>query len=162
MSFRIETFFGRHFTAICMLGIAAALFAFASFKPTYRLRPEMPRDFVAAGLPPAIGAGEQRVARAYWDSAMLRVQGKYAYGQRLPQEPPREFAISASEFGPAAQEPIRLRYWRQLQTVWLSPGSWHQTYDWDFDWVTSWIDPTQRWLNNHVPGLNNNATNTSP
>src|SRR5215468_528239 len=129
MSFRIEGFLGRHFTTIWVLGIAAALFAFASFKPTYRLRPEMPHEFVGTGLPSAVGAGEERVARAYWDSAMLHVQGKYGYGQRLPQEPPREFAISASEFGPAAQEPIRLRYCRQLQTVWLSPGSWHQTYD---------------------------------
>jgi hypothetical protein len=162
MSFRIRTFLGRYFTVIWLLVIGAALFGFESFKPTYRLRPEMPRNFISAGLPPALRGGEERVARAYWDSAMLRVQGKYAYGQRLPQEPPREFAISSSEFGPAAQEPIRMRYWRQLQTVWLNSGSWHQTYDWDFEWVTSWIDPTQRWLNNHVPGLNNNASNASP
>src|SRR5262249_51424300 len=79
MSSRIETFLGRHFTAICLLGIAAALFAFVSFKPTYRLRPEMPHDFVGTGLPSTVSAGEVRLARAYWDSAMLRIQGKYAY-----------------------------------------------------------------------------------
>ena len=162
MSSRIQALVGRYFMVICLLAVVAGLVGFVSFKPTYRLSPEMPRQFLAAGVPGGERGTEERVARAYWDSAMLRIQGKYAYGQRLPQEPPREFMISASEFGPAATEPIRMRYWRQLQTVWFTPTSWHQTYDWDFNWTTSWIEPTQRWLNNHVPGLNNNATNTSP
>jgi len=157
MNSRLEMFVGRHFTAICLFIITAGLFAFASVKPTYRLRPEMPSDFVDKQTTATQRPAEERVARAYWDSVMLNVQWKYAYGQRLPQEPPREFAIPAAQFGGAAQDAVRLRYWRQLQNVWFTPASWHQTYEWDFNWLTDWIDPTQRWLNNHVPGLNNNS-----
>ena len=156
MNSRIEMFFGRHFTAITLLVLGGGLFTYASIKATFRLRPEMPREFVDAKGPATQRLQEERMARAYWDSAMLHVQWKFARGQRLPDEPPREFTISLPDSGgTTSYATTRIRYWRKLQSVWYAPGSWHKTYEWDFNWITDWIEPTQKWLNDHLPGLNN-------
>jgi hypothetical protein len=158
MNSRIETFFGRHFTAITLLVLAGGLFTFESLKATFRLRPEMPREFVDAKGALTQRSEEERIARAYWDCAMLRVQWKFARWQHLPEEPPREFVIASPNLGgPALDASSRIRYWRRLQSVWYMPSSWHKTYEWDFNWLTDWIEPTQKWLNNHLPGLNNTS-----
>lgn len=150
-------FLGGHFSAICLIALAAGLFAYASIKPTFRLRTEMPPQFADATASTQQST-EAKIARAYWDCAMIQVQWKYVYGQHLPEEPPRAFVIASEEFGEAARDPVtRARYWRRLQAVWFMPGAWHKTYEWDFSWLITWIDPTQRWLNNHLPGLNNNS-----
>jgi hypothetical protein len=157
MNSQIEMFLGKHFKTIVLIVIASALFTFASIKETFRLRPEMPQQFIDTSVPTQRPA-EERIARAYWDCTTLHIQGKYVHEQRLPEEPPSEFAIALPDPGQDTPDPSsRIRYWRRLRSVWTAPESWHKTYEWDFNWVTEWTEATQRWLNNHVPGLNNNS-----
>src|SRR3989442_10407263 len=94
MNSQIEMFLGKHFKTIALIAIATALFAFASIKETFRLRAEMPQQFLDNSVPSTQRSTEERIARAYWDCAMQHIQGKYAHGQHLPDEPPREFAIA--------------------------------------------------------------------
>jgi len=157
MNSQIEMFLGKHFTAIVLILIASAVFTFVSIKETFRLRPEMPQQFIDTSVPTQRST-EERIARAYWDCTTLYIQGKYVHEQRLPEEPPSEFAIALPDPGQDTPDPSsRIRYWRRLRSVWYAPESWHKTYEWDFNWVTEWTETTQRWLNNHVPGLNNNS-----
>src|SRR5438093_7442337 len=154
MNSRMEMFLGRHFTAITLLVLAGGIFTFESNKETFRLKPEMPREFVDFSGASMQRAGEERIARAYWDCAMLRIQWKFAHGQHLPEEPPREFAVALPDsVGTTLDASSRIRYWRKLQSVWYMPTVWHKTYEWDFNWIMDWIEPTQAWLNNHLPGI---------
>jgi len=158
MNSQIEMFFGKHFKTIALIAIATALFTFASIKETFRLNAEMPQQFLDTSVPSTPRSTEERIAKAYWDCTMLHIQGKYAHEQHLPEEPPSEFAITLPDYGQDTPDSSsRIRYWRRLRSLWYAPESWHKTYEWDFNWVTEWTETTQRWLNNHVPGLNNNS-----
>ena len=158
MNSQIEMFLGKHFKTIALIAIASTLFTFASIKETFRLNAEMPPQFLDTGMSSTQRSTEERIAKAYWDCAMLRIQGKYVHEQHLPEEPPSEFTIALPDLGQDTPDPSsRIRYWRKLRSVWYAPESWHKTYEWDFNWVMEWTETTQRWLNNHVPGLNNNS-----
>jgi len=154
MTSRITDLIGRHFDKIFILLLAAGLFVYASISPTFRLRGEIPPQFVETTKPSADQQAVERTARAYWDCAVIQIQWQYAYGSPLPQDPPPEFAL-AREDKIATDPATRLYYWHRLQAVWSVPSTWKRGYRWNFDWTTAWIEPTQNWLNRHLPGLGN-------
>jgi len=119
-----------------LVGIAAL--AYASFQATFRLRAEMPQGFVAdsRSLPAQSRAQEEKLARAYWQSARS-IQWRYGYGHRLPDDPPPEFLVTAQDVGTAASDiGSRARYWRQLQKMWYLPDNWEKTYTFDLPSLT--------------------------
>lgn len=138
--------------------IAAILLVVFSYHAKYRLNPQMPRAFFSSlhsetSQKPSV---EQRIAWAYWESAQMDVQWKYAYGHPLPTDPPIEFRINAQALGPgAADSAVRELYWHRLQQVWIAPESWKKTYEWDFSWALdpfAWIkDHVDQWLSLHSP-----------
>jgi hypothetical protein len=74
---------------------------------------------------------EEKIARAYWDCAVKQVQWKYGYASRLPDDPPPEFSISASEIGPVAtDEAVRRHYWQQLRANWNISSAWKSQFEW--------------------------------
>jgi hypothetical protein len=148
----IRVFAGRHFTAICLIALGAGFFVYESVTETFRLGTVMPAQFAPVSNSAGRSIEEERIARAYWDCAVIRIQGKYLHDQALPEEPIKEFVISPAEFGAAAQDPaLRLRYWRKLKTTWNSPSVWRRNYEWDLRWLSTWADTSQGWLNNRLP-----------
>lgn len=67
-----------------------------SYRPPYHLCPDMLRGFFLATAPcgPTCLL-EQRIAHAYWDSALMNIQWKYPRGHSLPVAVPPEFGIDA-------------------------------------------------------------------
>ena len=82
---------------------------------------------------------EARLARAYWDCAIVTLQWKYPYGIPLPENPPAEFQVDVRVFADAMKlaPQSRNRYWQRLGEVWRLRQSWHEVRVWDFDWFTS-------------------------
>jgi hypothetical protein len=120
--------------------VLAGLFIYRSWQPVMHLRAVPPADFlnVPSTWTPAQRRVEERLARAYWNVAIQLSRSSYVYGDRLPSEPPAVFSVDPKAY-PSAVEgaaAARLRYWRNLQSVWHSPESWDQTYEWHTDWLT--------------------------
>jgi hypothetical protein len=69
--------------------------AYASTRPTYRLRVDMPSEFLQtpASWPPEKRATEDKVARAYWYCVVTVIRPKCSFGDPLPLNPPPEFKI---------------------------------------------------------------------
>lgn len=126
----------RLMVAAILAGLLA--FGYSTFRPKLRLRSEMPKTFIddSKTLPATRGPQEERLARAYWQCA-LSVQWQYAYGQRLPDEPPPEFLVTTREAGTAASDTgSRVRYWRRLQGAWYVKSNWEKTYSFDLSQLT--------------------------
>ena len=156
MTPRITDLIGRHFDKIVIVLLSAGLFFYASIKQTFRLRGEVPTQFIDTTSSSEDQPGAVKTARAYWDCAVVHIQWKYGYGYPLPAEPPPEFTLTKGDYDSVASDPVtRARYWHKLQVVWPIPSTWRKTYAWDFNWITDWIEPTQDWLNRHLPGLGN-------
>ena len=69
--------------------LAIGLFTYASYQPRFRLRPDMPAEFLDAPVgSPQRQTAEQKIAEAYWKSLIRDVQPKYGYGYTLPTDPP--------------------------------------------------------------------------
>jgi hypothetical protein len=114
--------------------LVLALLAFASFRSEFRLVPDMPAGFFdAKRLPREQRAGEEKIAKAYWDCAVKQVQWKYGYAHRLPDEPPAEFSVSAAEAGQGGvDEKVRRYYWQKLRTTWNVSSVWKSQWEWNF------------------------------
>src|SRR5439155_2487152 len=86
-------------------------------------------------------AGEERLARAYWDRAVRFVQWKYQFGAKLPEEPLPEFNVAEVSL-PGRLSKIdaqsRIQYWRRLRLVWPLPEAWEKSYEWNSQWL--WKD----------------------
>ncbi len=136
--------YNRRIDRIIIVLVPLAFGVYASTRPIKRLRADMPPQFV--DISPAAGnkqrAAETELARKYWAAAITAVEWRYSYGSPLPDTPPDDFRIdgntAASAELPSAS---RLRYWRRLQKVWLSPDSWRTTQEWSLRWLT---DPVMR------------------
>ena len=127
--------------------ILVGLIAEASFSPIYRLRANMPPEFVDAPATssPEKRAAEEKIARAYWDCAVGQVQWRYGYGYRLPHDPPNDFIVASEDLGPMADDAVtRVRYWSKVQNAWYVPDNWTKTYHWDTRWTTDWLDTMKR------------------
>jgi hypothetical protein len=128
--------------------LVIALFA-SSYRAKYHLRTEMPSGFFERENKSQKPSLEQKIAWAYWESAVMDVQWKYPYSHSLPTDPPAEFRVDASALGPKASDPAtRDLYWRQLQRVWNEPDTWKKDYGWDFSWVSDPVASGGDWLRN--------------
>jgi hypothetical protein len=123
----------RRHDVLLIIALVLAVIAYGSFRSEFRLRSDMPIEFFdGSHFPHAKRAAEEKIAKAYWSCAVKQVQWKYGYAQRLPEEPPPEFSISASEIGPVARdEAVRRHYWQQLRATWDVSNAWKTEYEWD-------------------------------
>jgi hypothetical protein len=147
--------FYRHHTDKLLIPFVLVIVLFAtSYRAKYHLRSEMPAGFFEQGEPMRKPSLEQKIAWAYWESAVMNVQWKYPYSHALPPDPPAEFQVDAKALGPAAFDPAtRTLYWRHLQRVWYLPESWERNYEWDFSWLGSPIISGADWLRNAADRL---------
>src|SRR6266536_1550851 len=130
-----------------------ALFA-TSYRAKYHLRPEMPSGFFEEENKSQKPSLEQKIAWAYWESALMDVQWKYQRSHPLPMNPPAEFRVEASALGPKASDSAtRELYWRHLQRVWYEPDTWQKDYGWDFGWVSDPAASGGDWLRNAMDHL---------
>lgn len=136
--------------------LIVVLVGFFAFQPRFRLREDMPSEFVSdlGSVPSKQRAAEEKIARAYWHCAVTQTQWTYGYGQRLPESPPAEFNVDPTELGPESiQTATRERYWKHLQHVWYLPTAWNKTYAWDVNAVTSSLDSAGAWLESQLARL---------
>ena len=121
--------------------LALGLFLYASYQPRFRLRTEMPADFIDESLAQSSQkpGPEMKIARAYWSCLVNDIQWQYGYGHTLPADPPPAFtAVERPSLAPE-DAASRVRYWRRAQHVWYLPTAWRKDYEWDFNWTTDWI-----------------------
>ncbi len=127
--------------------LALVLLFVISYRPHYRLRKQMPPDFNSEQDAGPKGSLEQRVAWAYWESALMDVQWQYPHGHPLPMDPPSQFRVDAQVLGPTASDPAtRKRYWQRLQQIWNTPAAWEKVYEWDWNWINDPIESASQWL----------------
>ena len=143
---------GRRHEIIYIALIAVAVAAYASIHSEYRLRSEMPAEFLdVSHVPAGKQAVEEKVARAYWNCAVMQVQWKYGYARRLPEEPPEEFVVTADQAGVLANDQaVRARYWRKLRDVWGISVVWHKEYEWNMDTLRNSFQSAGWWLEVHM------------
>ena len=133
--------------------VAVALMLVISYRPAYRLQPEMPKTFFPEGNS---GKGqkmspERRIAWGYWESAQMDIQWKYPHGSTLPLDPPAEFRVDAGALGPGASDALtRQLYWHRLQQVWPLPETWKQQYEWQVGWLSDPLTSAGQWLRDHA------------
>jgi hypothetical protein len=122
----------RRYDVFIIAALVLAAIAYGSFRSEFRLQSEMPAAFFdGSHLPAAKRASEEKIAAAYWNCAVKQVQWKYGYASRLPDDPPPEFSVSASEIGPTANDDaIRRHYWLKLRTAWNMSSLWKTQYEW--------------------------------
>jgi hypothetical protein len=131
--------------------ILLVLVIFISYRPKYRLRPDMPAAFFPVTAAIDKNGIQNRIARGYWESARMDIQWKYAYGHALPADAPPEFRFDAKALGPTAcDDATRALYWHRLQQVWSSPEAWKQNYEWDWSWTSDPFTSASEWLHNHA------------
>lgn len=136
--------------------LALGLFTYASYQPRFRLRPDMPAEFLdapAAG-PPQRPTTEEMIAREYWKCLVRDIEPKYGYGYTLPSDPPADFtlAVSGAHLGPE-DAATRIRYWRRAQHVWYLPNVWQKSYEWDFHWTSNLTESFTDWLHRQLQHL---------
>jgi hypothetical protein len=141
-------FFRHSFDKLIYPVIAVVFLVLISYRPAYRLRPDMPKEFFLADAPCGPRRPvEQKIACAYWDSAQMNVQWKYPHAHPLPADIIPEFSIDAPALGPAASAPAtRALYWHRLQLVWYLPETWQETYEWNWSWASDPLQSAGEWL----------------
>lgn len=125
----------RKHDILAIVGLVLILVSIASFRSEFRLRPEMPAVFFdGKHLASAKRNSEEKIARAYWNCAVERVQWKYGYAYRLPDDPPDEFAVSPMLVGAVANDAsVRRYYWQKLRATWSISSVWNN--QWEFSFV---------------------------
>lgn len=147
--------FFRHHTDKLLIPFLLVIVLFVtSYRAKYHLRSEMPVAFFEQDRESRKPSLDQKIAWAYWESALMNVQWKYPYSHPLPVDPPAEFQVNAKALGPTASEPAtRMLYWHHLQRVWYSPETWQKDYGWDFSWLGNPIAAGADWLRNAADRL---------
>jgi len=129
--------------------LAIGLFTYASYQPRFRLRPDMPTEFMdapSAGVPQTQDT-EEKIARAYWKCLVHDIQWKYGYGYSLPSDPPGDFTLASEGTGVVPEDAAaRVRYWRMAQHVWYLPDAWQKDYEWDFHSTSNLTQSGGDWL----------------
>ena len=131
----------QKFDWLLVVFVAVGLFLYASYQPRFRLRPDVPPDFVDT---PVNGSwqrpsAEEKIARAYWTCLVEDIQWEYGYGHTLPIDPPPDFTAMEGSGMTSEDAANRIRYWHRAQPVWYLPTTWKKDYEWDFNWTTDWI-----------------------
>src|SRR5487761_503588 len=122
---------------ILIVLIPAVWFVYESTRPLLRLRARAPAQFMGATASSGAGGstGEEAIAKAYWDCAVTLIQWQYTYGSALPELPPDDFRIYGKGAGGGqADATSRLRYWRGLRRLWMSPETWDSSREWSTQW----------------------------
>jgi hypothetical protein len=134
--------------------IIGGLFLYASYRPRFRLRPDMPPDFVDQSGDASHNGGGRKIAQAYWDCLVKDIQWKYGFGRNLPGEPPVEFSLAMKDNGLVNEDSAtRIRYWRRAEHLWYVRSSWKQEYEWSFGWTTDWLQGGGEWLHQRFQHL---------
>ena len=138
----------RRYDIAAIIVAVLCVVGYASFRSKVRLRPDMPSEFFDASRVPAERrAAELRIAKAYWNCAVKNVQWKYGYAQRLPDEPPSEFALPGDLRGNTARDvEIRAHYWRRLREVWGVSALWKEQYEWNSISFRESLESAGQWL----------------
>ncbi len=142
--------FFRHHTDKLLIPVGLVIVLFVtSYRAKYHLRSEMPPAFFEQDQQSRKPSLDQKIAWAYWESALMNVQWKYPYSHPLPLDPPAEFQVDAKALGPMASDPAtRMLYWHHLQRVWYLPETWQKDYGWDFSWLGDPMTSGADWLRN--------------
>jgi len=142
----------RRYDIIAIIALVILVVLYASLRSEYRLTATMPVEFFdASRMPAEKRAAEKRIAEAYWKCAVSQIQWRYGYAHRLPDEPPAEFSVTASEAGSAANDSaIRTRYWQKLRGVWDVSTVWHKQYEWNTISLTQSLQSAGQWLESHM------------
>ena len=132
--------------------LAIGLFTYASYQPRFRLRADMPAEFLDGPVGSPQGqTAEQKIAEAYWISLIRDVQPKYGYGYALPSDPPADFTLASASSGTNQEDAAaRIRYWRKAQHVWYLPNAWQKGYEWDFHWTSNLTQNSADWLHSQL------------
>src|SRR5689334_24476 len=108
-------FFRHSYDKLIYPIIALIILTAVSYRPKYHLRGDMPPELSRSQGKSTTGADrsvDQRIAWAYWESAQMDIQWRYAHGKPLPPDPPPEFHIDAKALGPGAIDAsTRQMYW---------------------------------------------------
>jgi hypothetical protein len=123
-----------------LLLVLLSVFVFFSIHPVMQLRPVPPAEFFDHGQDWSWKrrTTEDRLALAYWESAVRYVQSEYSFGAELPDSPPSEFKPEGKllQGVTAKTDPdSRTRYWQKLRQVWVLPQVWEKSYTWSTKWV---------------------------
>jgi hypothetical protein len=130
--------------------ILGLLFIYRSTRPVLRLSADPPPSFYDYNRTwnKEERQHQKRVAQAYWQVAVQRIQTYYSPASPLPEDPPPQFTIGEAarslEAGVAAS---RVHYWYRLREVWRQKDSWVVSYGWNTDWVESTLNS----LPNDIP-----------
>ncbi len=121
--------------------VAAGLIVFLllSIRSEHQLR-STPTTAFATVQSPAEKPDREAWVRAYWECARSTVQYRYAYGEKLPSEPPPEFTPANEQLRSLEAPDVRRRYWTQLRKDWLERDNWEASYRIDFAWVPNLIN----------------------
>jgi hypothetical protein len=138
--------------------ILPILFGFILFASSYHgkfhLRPEMPAGFYQQDRSSRRPSLDEKIAWAYWETAVMDVQWKYGYAHPLPPDPPEDFQIDAKALGPTASDPAtRMLYWHRLQQVWYLPETWSEDYGWDLGWLSAPVISAGNWVKDEAGRL---------
>jgi hypothetical protein len=141
-------FYRHHSDKLIFPIVALIIFLVLSYRPKSHLTSKMPEAFFPGSSSTQVrpGAGDKRVAWAYWEIALMDIQWKFTRNSTLPADPPPEFRVDVKALEPATSDPeLRQLYWRRLQLVWNSPDSWKDDYQWDFGWVRDPVEGIADW-----------------
>lgn len=140
--------------------ILGSLFVYRSTRPAMRLRSEPPPSFYdySRAWSQAKLQHEKRLADAYWQVAVRRIQRQYSPNRPLPLDPPPQFQIGGSanslNSGVVAG---RVHYWFRLRKVWSQRDAWSVSYRWNTNWVESVVSSfpqyIPQWVSNIFQGL---------
>jgi hypothetical protein len=118
--------------------ILGLLFVYRSTRPVMRLRRDPPPSFYDYSTPwnQAERQNKRRLAEAYWQVAVRRIQVYYSADRPLPSAPPPQFRIGglAGNLG-ADTAANRVHYWYRLREVWNQDDAWNVSYGWNINWV---------------------------
>ena len=135
--------------------ILVLLFVYRSTRPVMRLSADPPPSFYdySRAWNKEKRQHEKRLAQAYWQVAVQRIQTYYSPSSPLPEDPPPQFRIGeAAETLEADMAASRVHYWYRLRDVWRQSDSWVVSYGWNTDWVESTLDSLPyeipRWVGN--------------
>lgn len=142
--------------------ILGLLFVYRSTRPVMRLRADPPPSFYdySRSLNKEERQHQRRLAEAYWNVAVHRIQAHYSPNRPLPENPPPQFRIGQAEKSMEADVATsRVHYWFGLREVWSERDAWNASYGWNTDWVENAINSTPQympqWVSNLFQGLIN-------
>lgn len=136
--------------------ILAELFVYRSTRPVMQLSAEPPRAFYDHNRTRDRQElqDEARLARAYWNVAVRRIQTSYSPNLPLPADPPPRFRIAAAantlETGMMTG---RVHYWHRLRKVWIQRDAWVVSYGWHTDWLERALNSLPRYVPRSLTGI---------